>query len=319
MRHSQPPRRVGCVLVAAIACTASVQTPRTQPPEGRLLEAADGDTVIVDGDARVSVVRRRQAMVRVVADEANRFVLVLADWGTTGSPDPDGTVNHVWRFTGTDGHWPLDNRWQAPATMLMPDFPGRSVSALSIETPSGVVAFMGGPQGIAPPVNVAAVVHFTGMTGGGREGLSFDDAEREAMSPNFMSSVSTASMVPAGIGFFGERSTIETGSALQPGTPPSAASGPSPRFVRPPELIRRVEPQRSEAATAAGAQGFVILEVSIALDGTVSAARVLRSIPLLDEAALAAVRQWRYAPAGPEGRPDPLVTSVVVPFPSRGR
>jgi TonB family protein len=300
-----------------------VQTPRTQPPEGRQLEAADGDIVIVDGDARVSVVRRRQAMVRVVADETNRFVLVLADWGTMASPDPDGTVNYVWRFTGTDGHWPPDHRWQAPATMLMPDFPGRSVSALSIETPAGVVAFMGGPRDIAPPANVAAVIHFTGMTGGGREGLSFDDAERDAMSPNFMSSVSSASMVPPGIAFSGERMTFETGSALQPGTPPSAqpatprsaASSPSPRFVRPPQLIRRVDPQRSDAATAAGAQGFVILEVSIALDGTVSAARVLRSIPLLDEAALAAVRQWRYAPAGPEGRPDPLVTTVVVPFP----
>ena len=43
-------------------------------------------------------------------------------------------------------------------------------------------------------------------------------------------------------------------------------------------------------------QGVVIIEAKIATDGTVDEAWVLRSIPMLDQAALDAVRQWRYPP-----------------------
>ena len=50
-------------------------------------------------------------------------------------------------------------------------------------------------------------------------------------------------------------------------------------------------------------QGVVILEAVIGADGKVQDLRVLRSIPLLDEAALAAVRDWEYTPTLLNGEP----------------
>jgi protein TonB len=58
----------------------------------------------------------------------------------------------------------------------------------------------------------------------------------------------------------------------------------------------------------------VILEAVIGEDGAVSSARVLRSIPLLDQAALDAVRQWRYEPTLLNGVPTPVIMTVTVNF-----
>jgi protein TonB len=55
----------------------------------------------------------------------------------------------------------------------------------------------------------------------------------------------------------------------------------------------------------------VVVEIVIGADGQVLRARVLQSIPSLDAAALAAVRQWRFAPAMKNGLP--VVTSAVAP------
>jgi protein TonB len=96
---------------------------------------------------------------------------------------------------------------------------------------------------------------------------------------------------------------------LIPGRFPSSSAGPV--------VIKRVDPQWPAAAQAAGVQGMVVVELAVAADGTVRDARVLRSVPLLDEAALAAARQWRFAPAGPEGRTDPVMFTAVFGFPAR--
>jgi periplasmic protein TonB len=59
----------------------------------------------------------------------------------------------------------------------------------------------------------------------------------------------------------------------------------------------------------------VILEITIGPDGRVSDAKVLRSIPLLDAAALDAVRKWRYEPTLLNGAPVPVIMTVTVNFP----
>lgn len=69
-----------------------------------------------------------------------------------------------------------------------------------------------------------------------------------------------------------------------------------------------------EVARQAGVTGVVILEVTIGADGTVTDARILRSIPLLDKAALDAVRQWRYEPTLRNGAPVPVILTVTVAF-----
>ena len=58
----------------------------------------------------------------------------------------------------------------------------------------------------------------------------------------------------------------------------------------------------------------MILEIVVGGDGAVSNARVLRSIPLLDQAALDAVRQWRYEPTLLNGVPTPVVMTATVNF-----
>ena len=52
----------------------------------------------------------------------------------------------------------------------------------------------------------------------------------------------------------------------------------------------------------------------IAVDGSVRDARVLRSVALLDGAALDAVRQWRYVPTRVNGTPVPVIVTVTVQF-----
>ena len=66
----------------------------------------------------------------------------------------------------------------------------------------------------------------------------------------------------------------------------------SPR--RPARTTRR--PVYPAIAQAARVAGLVIIQATIGVDGAVVDATVLRSVPLLDQAALAAVRQWRYTP-----------------------
>lgn len=58
----------------------------------------------------------------------------------------------------------------------------------------------------------------------------------------------------------------------------------------------------------------MIIDAVIDEQGRVTSTRVLRSIPLLDEAALAAVREWAYTPTLLNGVPVPVVMTVTVRF-----
>jgi protein TonB len=58
----------------------------------------------------------------------------------------------------------------------------------------------------------------------------------------------------------------------------------------------------------------VIIEAIIGPDGRVQEAKVLRSIPLLDAAALDAVRQWQFTPTLLNGVPVPVIMTVTVNF-----
>jgi TonB family protein len=81
--------------------------------------------------------------------------------------------------------------------------------------------------------------------------------------------------------------------------PPASAPGEPLRVggsVKPPRLVKKVDPIYPDEAKAAHVQGVVILEVLIGRDGRVADTRVMRSIPVLDQAAIAAVKQWTYEP-----------------------
>jgi TonB family protein len=84
--------------------------------------------------------------------------------------------------------------------------------------------------------------------------------------------------------------------------------------IKQPVKIVDVKPIYPEEARAAGVQGVVIIELQLATDGSVADARILRSIPMLDEAALGAARQWRFLPTLLNGEPVELVMTVTINF-----
>lgn len=81
-----------------------------------------------------------------------------------------------------------------------------------------------------------------------------------------------------------------------------------------PRKTRDVRPAPSPEALTAGIKGAVILDATIGPDGRVSSARVIRSIPLLDAAAVAAVRQWEFTPTVIDGRAVPVIMTVSANF-----
>lgn len=81
-----------------------------------------------------------------------------------------------------------------------------------------------------------------------------------------------------------------------------------------PALVSRVAPEYPNIAVNAHVQGVVVLEAVVGRDGRVEEVKVLRSIPLLDAAAIAAVRQWRYSPLLLNGQPQRFVLTVTVSF-----
>jgi TonB family protein len=81
-----------------------------------------------------------------------------------------------------------------------------------------------------------------------------------------------------------------------------------------PRLTHRVPPVYPDAAKNAGIEGTVVLSVTLDPKGNIVQARVIKSIPELDQAALDAVRQWKYEPMMVNGTPRPIVFTVSVEF-----
>lgn len=84
--------------------------------------------------------------------------------------------------------------------------------------------------------------------------------------------------------------------------------------IRQPMKMVDVKPVYPDLAQKARVQGVVIVEALIGQDGRVEGARVLRSIPLLDQAALDAVRQWEFNPTLMNGVPVPVIMTLTVNF-----
>jgi protein TonB len=79
-------------------------------------------------------------------------------------------------------------------------------------------------------------------------------------------------------------------------------------------VMKRVEPGYPPLARMARVSGTVILQVRIDEEGNVEAVDVLSGHPLLVEAAVTAVRQWKYSPTLLNGEPVPVIGTVKVVF-----
>ena len=86
------------------------------------------------------------------------------------------------------------------------------------------------------------------------------------------------------------------------------------RGIKTPAKIKDVRPVYPAIAQAARVQGVVVLEATVGADGHVTNTKVIKSVPLLDQAAVDAVRQWQYAPTRVKGKAVPIVMTITVNF-----
>lgn len=81
-----------------------------------------------------------------------------------------------------------------------------------------------------------------------------------------------------------------------------------------PKKIKDVKPVYPAIAQSARVSGVVTIEATIGPDGKIIDAKIVRSIPLLDQAALDAVRQWEYLPTMLNGLPVPILVTITINF-----
>jgi protein TonB len=98
-------------------------------------------------------------------------------------------------------------------------------------------------------------------------------------------------------------------------------SGNSPvgvgEITRAPDILFSPRPQYPASAKAMGVTGRVLVRVVVDVTGRVEAgsARVLRSVPGLDAAALAAIVQWTFSSSvDRSGRPVRVILDIPVEF-----
>ena len=119
-------------------------------------------------------------------------------------------------------------------------------------------------------------------------------------------------MLPAG---------VESSAASSTGNGSSAASAPVPAKIveltpdaASGSLLGRVEPEYPEQALARRVQGPVLLSVRISREGAVQDVKLISGDPLLANAAVAAVRQWRFKPQTANGRAVEMETRITLNF-----
>ncbi len=85
--------------------------------------------------------------------------------------------------------------------------------------------------------------------------------------------------------------------------------------VTAPHVVSKVEPEYSEEARLTGLHGTVVLTVVIGEDGIAHDIEVVRSLGMeLDDKAVAAVSQWKFAPGTKNGEPVPVIATIEVNF-----
>jgi protein TonB len=96
-----------------------------------------------------------------------------------------------------------------------------------------------------------------------------------------------------------------------------APAGPVVRIggnVRAPKLMHEVKPEYPPLAVASRVSAVVIMEAHVGTDGRVLSVRVLRGHPILDDAAVAAVKQRRYQPLLLNGVPTEFILTMTMTF-----
>jgi TonB family protein len=107
------------------------------------------------------------------------------------------------------------------------------------------------------------------------------------------------------------------GSGVGPGSGGGTGGGPyrPGSGIEPPRLLREVKADYTEDARQRSISGEVVLEIVVRRDGSVGDVRILRGLGGgLNDRAVQAVRQWRFAPATRLGSPVDVIVEVGVEF-----
>jgi protein TonB len=108
-----------------------------------------------------------------------------------------------------------------------------------------------------------------------------------------------------------------TGAGIGPGSDAGEGGGPyrPGAGIEPPRLLREVKANYTDEARRRGVTGEVLLEIVVGRNGSVQDVRVRRGLDRdLDQRAVEAVRQWRFAPAKRHGVPVDVIVEVAVEF-----
>jgi protein TonB len=81
-----------------------------------------------------------------------------------------------------------------------------------------------------------------------------------------------------------------------------------------PQAITQVQPEYPDIARQSGIEGTVIIQALVGKDGKVLDTRVVHSIPVLDDAALKAIKEWVFKPALTNNKPVAVWVAVPVRF-----
>jgi protein TonB len=124
--------------------------------------------------------------------------------------------------------------------------------------------------------------------------------------------------LPTGIvGGIAAAGSIATGDRpVVPSPPPVEPRRPVPvgGVISAPRKIVHVAPVYPQIAREARVEGTVILEAVINERGDIERLKVLRSVALLDAAAIQAVSGWRYSPTMLNNVPVPVLMTITVTF-----
>ena len=301
----------------AVGALVAVTNLGAQIPANRTIDVRDGDILVIHGSARIPVVRRYQGHVRALHNDTEKWLILMMDVATGPDNPPDGNVDASYTFEQISG-WPLARVWSGSGTIeeysLVGDW--RRPQGIGLRTESGLlqlVTFI--ESGRATDIDrfkdpsTLATARFRAMS---QEGSG-------ATSPRMLS-------IP-GMG----RSFAETEQRLKedatrrarthgsvPSLAPVAAAAGFMQpvrvggNVREPRKIRDVAPVLPE--DRAGMKGTVLLEIVIGPGGQVLGAQAIHSNAVLAEAAISAVRQWRYEVTEINGLAVPISMTVTVIF-----
>jgi TonB family protein len=203
-------------------------------------------------------------------------------------------------------------------------------AGVGLTTPAGLIQLMSPMNGNwFTDSRAVATVFYKGSGRSNSMGQSFAEAEQRAVAdasrnaPSRDGTSVTTHILPNGASATSLLSVITGGVVNSPGVEPSRPGDyPPPENpvrvggnIGQPSKLVHVDPVLPPAAAQANVRGVVIVQITIDTQGAVSDAKVLRSIPLLDRAAVDAVRQWRFEPTQLNGRPVPVIMTVTVNFP----